>query len=288
MSLINEYKSSLKSYDVEEILDLAFFRPLSFLLVKLIYPTNITPNQISVVSMLFGLMSGVMFSFGTHKFFVLGAVMILVSNILDCADGQLARLKQNGTKIGRIIDGFIDYVTGFSIFAGLGIGLSVMTGEVFYVWVLVVIAAGSRVLQNMYFDYYRLVYLKKVYNKGTDVQKEIEEFKKFREVLNRTKGRYGEKFLVYIYIKYSSVQKTSTNTDMFTVDPEEYKKRNVFILRLWSWLGSTTHLSAVILFLFINRVDIYLWVTVIAGNIALVILYFWQKRIISEISVKQS
>jgi phosphatidylglycerophosphate synthase len=109
MSLYNEYKASLKSFDVEEILDLVLYRPISFLLVKLIYRTNFTPNQISIVSMIFGLGSGIAFYFGEYQYIIAGGIFIFLSNVLDCADGQLARLKKNGTKVGRIIDGFIDY-----------------------------------------------------------------------------------------------------------------------------------------------------------------------------------
>ncbi len=43
-------------------------------------------------------------------------------NIIDCSDGQLARLKKNGTHTGRIIDGSADYITAAFVFIGLGIG----------------------------------------------------------------------------------------------------------------------------------------------------------------------
>ncbi|MCX6160017.1 MAG: CDP-alcohol phosphatidyltransferase family protein [Ignavibacteriae bacterium] len=284
MSLFSDYKTSLKSFDVEEIIDLLFFRPLSFLFVKLIYPTNITPNQISVVSMIFGLLSGVMFAFGNHVFFMLGGAMVLISNVLDCADGQLARLKKNGTKIGRVIDGFIDYVTGLSIFAGIGIGLSIYTGNYFYVWVLTLAAAGSRILQNMYFDNYRNMYMSYVYDKGANISKEIEEFRRLRESLKHVNGRRGEKFLVDIYIKYTSTQKTATQDNILRISPEEYRKRNKFLLRVWSWLGSTTHLAAVIICVAFNRLDIYLWLTVTVGNVMLLILYLIQRNVINSLT----
>ena len=78
MSLLNEYKNSLKSFDVEEILDLLIYRPVSFLFVKLIYPTNLTPNQISVISMFFGIFSGVLYSFGKYEFLIAGAIFLFV------------------------------------------------------------------------------------------------------------------------------------------------------------------------------------------------------------------
>jgi hypothetical protein len=225
-----------------------------------------------------------MFAFGNHVFFILGGAMVLISNVLDCADGQLARLKKNGTKIGRVIDGFIDYVTGLSIFAGIGIGLSIYTGNYFYVWVLTLAAAGSRILQNMYFDNYRNMYMSYVYDKGANISKEIEEFRRLRESLKHVNGRRGEKFLVDIYIKYTSTQKTATQDNILRISPEEYRKRNKFLLRVWSWLGSTTHLAAVIICAAFNRLDIYLWLTVTIGNVMLLILYLIQRNVIKSLT----
>lgn len=284
MSWLTEFKSSLKSFDVEEIIDIYFFRPLSFLFVKLIYSTDITPNQISIFSMIFGVLTGVFFAFGTPQFFVFAGISLLISNILDCADGQLARLKKNGTGIGRIIDGFIDYITGFAIFVGIGIGLSIYTHNYYYVWALTLAGAVSRILQNMWFDNYRNTYLLYVYNKGTNIEKEIEEFRRMKHILDRNKGRYVEKFLVNIYIKYSSVQKNTTQDERLKISPEEYRKKNQMLLRVWSWIGSTTHLSFVIVLSMFSRLDLYLWITITLGNLILLFLYFYQKKVLKGLS----
>lgn len=284
MSWYSEFRNSLKSYDVEEILDIYFYRPLSFLLVKLIYSTNITPNQISVFSMFFGIFAGVMFALGRPWSFSLAAVFLLVSNVLDCADGQLARLKKNGTGIGRIIDGFIDYVTGFSMFLGIGIGLSVYTGDYLYVWVITLIAAASRIFQNMFFDNYRNVYMVNVYNKGNNLHDEFDEFTRLKKILDRSKGRYADKFLVNIYIKYISVQSSASKDEKLNVAPEVYKSKNMMLLRSWSWIGSTTHLSAAIIAAFFNRIDYYLWITFSLGNLMLLVFYLIQKKVLNELS----
>jgi hypothetical protein len=284
MGWYSEYKNSLKGYDVEEILDVVFYRPLSFLFVKLIYSTDITPNQISIFSMLFGILTGVMFGFGSHQFFIFGAIALFISNVLDCADGQLARLKKNGTGIGRIIDGFIDYITGLSIYVGIGIGLSIATGDYLYVWVITVIGGFSRVLQNMMFDNYRNMYMANVYDKGSNLDQEIEEYSRLKRVIDKTKGRYAEKFLVNIYIKYASVQNKTAKDEIMNVSSDVYKKKNMMLLRTWSWIGSTTHLTAVMIACFFNRLDVYLWVTFTLGNLILLILYITQKKVLNDLS----
>ena len=283
MSILTDYKNSLKSFDVEEIIDLIVFRPISFLFVKLIYSTNITPNQISVVSMFFGLLAGVMLGFGKYEFIIIGAALVFLSNMLDCADGQLARLKKNGTKIGRIIDGFIDYATGLSVFLGLGFAVSYITGNYLYGWALSLIGGFSRVLQNMFFDYYRNMYLKYVYNRGSDIEMEIIEFTDEKKRIDELKGQLLEKFLVNLYLKYCSLQKNTTMHVQFKINPFIYKQKNKFILRLWSWIGSTTHLTVLIIFLLFNKPDYYLILTLSVGNLFFLILLLIQKSITKKL-----
>jgi hypothetical protein len=285
MSLYNEYKSSLKSFDVEEILDLIIYRPISFLFVKLIYPTNLTPNQISIISMIFGLAVFFLLYPGIYLYIALGGLAIFISNVLDCADGQLARLKKNGTKVGRIIDGFIDYITGAAIFFGIGAALYHINGNPWMSWVLAAVGGFSRIMQNMFFDYYRNMYLQYVYNKVNDVNDEIIEFTEEKNRLSTVKGQKMDKMLVNIYLNYCNIQKNSTSHVELKVTPEQYKAKNKMMLRLWSWIGSTTHLTLTIIFCFINRLDIYLIITITLGNLIFLILLLVQKSIIKKLSL---
>lgn len=273
MGIIKEYKASLKSYDVEEILDLLIYRPISFIIVKLVYKFPITPNQISLLSMFFGVAAGVFFAF---DFYLYGAIILFISNVFDCVDGQLARLKHNGTKIGRIIDGAIDYVTGASVFIGLGISLAGNSGDYFVTWIVVILTAVSRIFQNFFFDYYRNEYLSYVYNKVANLEDEIKEFKDEKKRLESVKGKKFEKLLIDIYIKYSKLQRKSNNHKVLTISPQEYKKANKFILRLWSWLGSTTHLTLIIIFAIVQHIEIYLIATIVIGNFFMLVFLAYQ------------
>jgi hypothetical protein len=288
MSLTSEFKRSLKTTDSEEILDLFIFRPLSFIFVKLIYNTNITPNHISVVALIFGILSGILYGFGTQEFLILGSASFFICNTLDCMDGQLARLKKNGTKIGRVIDGFIDYVTSISVFLGLGIAMTHITGNASYSWLLTIGAGISKALQNMFFDHYRNSYLENVYNKVSGLDEEIKEYSDEKEKLKNEKGRYLEKFLISAYLYYSNLQKNSTSYVELTVSPQEYKDKNKLLLRLWSWIGSTTHMVALIIFSLFNRIDLYLIYTVTLGNFVFIVLLIWQKSVLKNLEKKNN
>lgn len=286
MSLSSEFKKSLKTVDSEEILDLIIFRPISFVFVKLIYNTNITPNQISSVALFFGIMSGVLYGFSEYKFFVLASASFFICNTLDCMDGQLARLKMNGTKIGRVIDGFIDYLTSISVFLGLGIAMTSITGNAYYAWILTIAAGISKALQNMFFDQYRNLYLEHVYHKASGLDEEIREYSEEKEKLKNQKGKYLEKFLISSYLSYSNFQKKSSKHIEINVTPEKYKSENKLLIRLWSWLGSTTHMVTLIIFSLLNRIDIYLILTVTLGNLIFLILFFRQRFVINKLTEK--
>ncbi len=288
MSLSSEFKQSLKTVDSEEILDLIIFRPISFVLVKLIYNTNITPNQISIVALMFGLLTGILYGQGTHFYFILGAASFFICNTLDCMDGQLARLKKNGTKIGRVIDGFIDYITSISVFLGLGVAMTTITGDATYSWILTIIAGISKAIQNMFFDNYRNLYLEHVYGKASGLDEEIKEYTEEKERLKNFSGHHIEKMLISLYLAYSKLQKNSTKHTELNVTPEEYKSQNKFLLRLWSWIGSTTHMVGLIFFSIINRIDLYLIFVVTWGNLIFVILWLWQKRVTKSVMLETS
>jgi phosphatidylglycerophosphate synthase len=104
MNWAEEYKKSLKMKEVEEIFDLIFYRPIAFLFIRTIYKINITPNGISIAAIFMGLIAGYFYSMGQPVYFKIGALFYLLFNILDCSDGQLARLKNNGTPVGRTLE----------------------------------------------------------------------------------------------------------------------------------------------------------------------------------------
>ena len=57
--LVEEYKRSLKMPEAEEVFDLIFYRPLAFVFVKLVYRSPVTPNQVTLLSMIAGLIAAI-------------------------------------------------------------------------------------------------------------------------------------------------------------------------------------------------------------------------------------
>ena len=301
MSLLSQYKASLKAVEVEEIFDLIIYRPLAFLFVKATYSTNLTPDQVSITALLIGSAAGIMFGFGEYSYLLIGACLYFISNVLDCADGQIARLKKNGTKVGRVVDGFVDYVVSIFIFLGIAFGLSgqfrhfeinlwgnaiLQWNPVTYIWVLSILGAISSAVQAFYFDFYRNKFLEIVYDKATNIIDEIKEYeeekKKFEE--NPYGANFLEKFLINIYLKYSHLQLKiqkdhEENHSEVRPNAKLYYTQNRLLLRLWSFMGSTTHITLCVACALLNNMEAFLIICILPLNLLMIVLFLIQKRV---------
>lgn len=292
MNILQEYKSSLKKIEVEEIFDLYFYRPLAFLLVKGIYSTSITPNQLTVISMVFGVIGSFFYTFGTHPAFMVGAALILLYNVVDCSDGQLARLKKNGTAVGRILDGIADYVVSVAAYLGIAIGYANNMSNPLLWWVITIAAGFSNAFQSGLLDFYRNRYLDYVLQRESVLDDGLKSFEEEFGKLKEIKGRYFDKAVIWIYLKYSAVQQKITNPQNSnseikrTISPSEYAKKNRLLIALWTFLGPTTQWTFLIVTSLLNRLDIYLLGILIIGNILAVIFYFLQHRVDLALKLK--
>jgi len=265
--------------EVEEVLDLIFYRPLAFLFVKLIFPTNLTPNQISFVALGFGILAGIMYGFTTPQVEVLAGILVIIYNVLDCSDGQLARLKKTGTITGRIIDGFSDWVVSAAVYLGIGFGYANQAENVFSMWLVVVFAGASNAIHSMLLDFYRNRFMDNTLNRASTLGDGLKEFENAYAEIASKPGRHFDRFILWLYLKYSSVQiKFSSETNK-RFDRDDYYQKNRRILHLWTYIGPTTEWTFLILCSFMNRIDIFLWGMIVVGNIYAAILYFFQSRI---------
>lgn len=112
------YSQTLKSVETEDWLDYHAIRPFSYLLAKVFAYFGMHPNTVTIWSMVFGVASCAFFvhgSFyyeGSHGLLMnlIAIVLLMIADILDCSDGQLARLTGKKSHLGRILDGIAGIV----------------------------------------------------------------------------------------------------------------------------------------------------------------------------------
>jgi phosphatidylglycerophosphate synthase len=286
LKLFREFKNSLKDTSVEDVMDLFIFRPIAFILVKLIYRLPVTPNQLSILAILSGIVSGVFFALGSPRSFVYAGFFYALAHIFDCCDGMIARLKKNGTFIGRIVDGFADYTTTTAVFVGFNIGLY-RAGFEFFVtpWILVASSGFCMIVHSIVVDYYRSEFMAHALKKVNSTQAERELFGAELKKLNREKGKYFSKLVIWVYLGYSRIQ-LFTKKEKTEYDPDTYYRSNRLLLSLWSWIASPTYVAVVIISAILFRPVVLFYYSLIAGNIWMIVLLIFQMRTNKKIAKK--
>jgi phosphatidylglycerophosphate synthase len=94
---------------------------------RLVYPlrdTWVTPNHLTTLRLLFGLLAFAGLSLGGWWWSTAGALCFVVSNFLDHADGEFARITGDSSRFGHYYDLISDLLCTALLFVGIGTGLS--------------------------------------------------------------------------------------------------------------------------------------------------------------------
>jgi hypothetical protein len=99
-----------------------FLRKFSKIFTWVAVKIGATPNQVTLVSFAIGLYSAFAFAQGTFWQIFLGAVLLQLSIIIDCVDGELARYTRRFSQLGAWLDAVTDRVKEYMVFMGLAYG----------------------------------------------------------------------------------------------------------------------------------------------------------------------
>lgn len=182
-----QLEATYKAKDTEEWLDIKFTRPAGYWWAVQCERLGLHPNTVTLISMVIGAFAGYCFYYESMAWTVLGILMLVWADILDSADGQLARMTGKKTKIGRLLDGFAGDVWFFCIYFFISLRLTSQPMPFglpcnWGIWIWILCAFSGFVLhsrQACLADYYRNIYM--YYLSGnselTDSEKILEEKK---------------------------------------------------------------------------------------------------------------
>ena len=83
---------------------------------------RVSPNQITLISFAIGLLSAYEFSRGDFWSIFTGAILLQLSIIVDCVDGELARYTRKFSQLGAWLDAITDRIKEYLVFFGLAFG----------------------------------------------------------------------------------------------------------------------------------------------------------------------
>jgi hypothetical protein len=168
------FESTLKSIDTEEFIDIHFYRPIGYQWALFFRKLGVTPNQITVLSIVIGVAAGVCFYFNDLWINLLGIFLLIWANTYDSADGQLARMTNQKSDLGRILDG----ACGDFWFGSIYIAIIVRLWPEWNFWILALalLTGYFHTKQAAMADYYRnlhLLFLKEKKGSELDNSKEL-------------------------------------------------------------------------------------------------------------------
>lgn len=199
-----ELKSTLKSEDTEGPFEIYVTRLSGYLWALLFKRLGIHPNVVTIVSIVLGALAGYMFYFEDLTHTLWGIFLLIWANWYDCADGQLARITNQRSLLGRILDGFAGDVWFFSIYFFISLRLT----DQFGIWIWLLAAFSGFVChsrQCALADYYRNIHI--FFEKGAG-KAELDSSEKQQKKLKNLswKEHWFEKIYTFFYLRYTRSQ----------------------------------------------------------------------------------
>jgi len=301
-----EARQVFKAWEIEENLDRFFFRPVAVVFTALFLPLGITPNQVSVAGMLLGTAS-IFFLFGPRLPALLAAVALLwLAEILDAADGQLARMQQEPSRLGRIVDGVCSMLMYLAVYAALAVGLVQRTGQWGYA-VLAVAATASHSLQSALYDFYRGEYIRIAKKREATDGDAPEALARAQRIGRARAPGLGPRMMLALYRHYAQRQVWTTPTyqpllravrAQFRTRPVSerfaaaYARHQRRMVRWWNHLGPNAHLLLLTGAILVHRPAWYLWANVLLLNLYALAMTWAQRstsdRLIQELLLEEA
>jgi phosphatidylglycerophosphate synthase len=112
------YQTLVKPQD--NIIARALFRPVSLAMTRVLVATPVTPNQLTTVTMILVALGLWLTAQPQPSSAILGSLVILLSNYVDCCDGEIARLKLCSSRLGAWYDTIVDELSSLGYMLALG------------------------------------------------------------------------------------------------------------------------------------------------------------------------
>jgi phosphatidylglycerophosphate synthase len=255
-----EYRSSLKPSETEELINQVLNRPAAFISAKFFGRLGAGPNLVTMVSMLFGVSSGIFFSRGTQPSVLIGALLLEGMVILDCADGQLARMQRKSSQFGKTIDGLCDIATHFSVFYGTAFALHAGTGSMLP-FVLAFLSQLSFYLHIILFDHFKNVFISVANPQYSDKLETLYRLKDDITRGKRSREKNGlKRFTTLLYYLFYQLENWIVSIgyppgagNFYEIFPDseaidektrdEYYREMKGSVKAWTGIGDTIHLT---------------------------------------------
>ncbi len=267
------YWKTLKPLEVEEPIDVWVHRPLAYLIARALFPTPVSPNMVTVGSILFGLAAGAALISDRPYAMQVAGVCLFWSAVIDCADGQLARMRGTSSVIGRMLDGLADLIVMIAAMGGGAYVLWRSHNDTWWEGLVWLCLAGLCMLTGSFhtssYDHYKNVFLK-LTTPGVSEAEDYATAQARYESRKQGDRGFAERvawpaYFFYVRSQYKITTGFDPYTGSFGAIPE-YSERNAAIYRkhagtaMWWWrtfFGVGSLVFGVSLAYVLNLLEVY-------------------------------
>jgi len=260
-----EYNKSIKSSVSDELINTYVLRPIAGLVVQSLYNTQVTPNQVTVASIIAGLIAAAVYTIDSHVAIVCAGLLVTLKDVLDSADGQLARAKQQYSRSGRFLDSIGDFVVNLAVFSVIGNTLSARHGNSEY-GILAVLGLAGITLRVSYHVFYQVSFL--------HAEEKYQSNRITEEV--READKSGDRFTLTLQNVFQKIygwqDKLILRIDDWCMGGQRSDKfrkdwyTDVAGIRLSGFLGMGTELFLLTACSILNRLELYLCLNALLMN----------------------
>lgn len=268
------YHSSIKSSVSDELINTLLLRPLAGIIVRILYNTPVTPNQITLSSIIFGLTAALLYAFGACGTIALGGLFITLKDILDSADGQLARAKGLYSRAGRFLDSIGDFFVNAAVFSAIGFFLLKETGNGVFA-LLAFLGFVGITLRVSYHVFYQVSFLQLdgMYGKNRIVEDIMDEDRRGDPLALQL-----QRIFLFLYGWQDRLMMKLDSWSRGGENGEEFQRRwhsDAIGLRISGFIGMGTELFLLMICSLFEQLELYLWLnlTVMNGVILTSIIY---------------
>ena len=160
-----EISAAVKSQDTDDPFEAAVYDPPAMLLTRFFIRAGWSPNAVTLLSLLFGVAGSFFFYPQSAWLNLIGILFELFAVILDCSDGQVARITNSSSQLGRFLDGMVDTANFSAVYIALALRMMNETIPFTntkwggFAWIAIVITGYCHAEQARMADYYRGLHL---------------------------------------------------------------------------------------------------------------------------------
>ena len=211
MNLTERVRATMKSEDTEGAFELYVTRTPGYLWALFFKALHVHPIAVTLISIVIGASCGYFFYFDDLKMNLIGMLLLVWANWYDCADGQLARMTNQRTLVGRLLDGLGGEIWFLSIYVALAMRLDDIYG--WWIWLLLSFTGFyCHAHQAALADYYRNIHLWFLFagqGNGNELDRSSLKREQY-EQLHWKRGEWFQKMYLFFYILYTGAQEQTT------------------------------------------------------------------------------